>query len=133
MLAFLESNPGLKSRFNKFIHFDDYTAAQLLEIFREMLRGADYGTTEEAVSIIRGALDQLYSARDEHFGNARLVRNLFERIQQEQANRLAAIAEPTRADLVAIDLTDIVAACTELLTPSHPLPSEAGDPASSDG
>ena len=133
MQAFLESNPGLKSRFNKHIHFDDYTVPQLLEIFRDMLREADYETTEEAVSVVREALDQLCSARDEHFGNARLVRNLFERVQQEQANRLAAIAEPTRADLVTISETDIVGACTELLTPGHRLPSEVGDPPAPDG
>lgn len=93
MQTFLASNPGLRSRFNKHIHFEDYAGAQLLEIFRDMLRGSDYETTEEAISIVRETLEQLCSARDEHFGNARLVRNLFERVQQEQANRLAAIAD----------------------------------------
>jgi hypothetical protein len=98
-----------------------------------MLRGANYETTDEAVSIVRDALEQLCSVRDEHFGNARLVRNLFERLQQEQANRLAAITEPTRADLVSIDVADIVGACTELLTPSHSSPSESGAAPSSGG
>ena len=133
MLAFLESNPGLKSRFAKFIHFEDYTAPQLLEIFRDMLRGADYETTDEAVAFVGEALERLCSARDEHFGNARLVRNLFERVQQEQANRLAAIAEPTRVDLVTINVADIVGACAELLAPIHRLPAEAGDELPSDG
>jgi SpoVK/Ycf46/Vps4 family AAA+-type ATPase len=133
MQAFLESNPGLKSRFAKFIHFEDYTAPQLLEIFRDMLRGADYETTDEAVAFVGEALERLCSARDEHFGNARLVRNLFERVQQEQANRLAAIAEPTRVDLVTINVADIVGACAELLAPIHRLPAEAGDELPSDG
>jgi SpoVK/Ycf46/Vps4 family AAA+-type ATPase len=132
MQTFLESNPGLKSRFAKFVHFDDYTAPQLLEIFRDMLRGADYETTEEAFSFAGDALERLCSARDEHFGNARLVRNLFERVQQEQANRLAAIAAPTRVDLITIDVTDIVGACTELSAPIHRLPSESGDALSAD-
>ena len=116
MSTFLNSNPGLKSRFNKFFHFEDYTAPELLAIFQDMLQRADYQPSEAAVSEAQRVFERLWSARDEHFGNARLVRNLFERVQQQQANRLAAVVEPTRDDLITIELADIEAAAAELNT-----------------
>jgi hypothetical protein len=119
MLTFLNSNPGLKSRFNKFFHFEDYTAPELLAIFQDMLRRADYQPSEAAVSEAQRVLEHLWSARDEHFGNARLVRNLFERVQQQQANRLAAVVEPTRDDLTTIEQADVLAAAAELNTLLH--------------
>jgi SpoVK/Ycf46/Vps4 family AAA+-type ATPase len=115
MMAFLESNPGLKSRFNKFIHFGDYTAAEMNQIFEYMLDRAQYRAADEARSAGEHAIRTLYENRGEHFGNARLVRNLFEHVQQEQANRLASIAEPTREQLVAIEASDIDAAFAALL------------------
>jgi SpoVK/Ycf46/Vps4 family AAA+-type ATPase len=119
MLTFLNSNPGLKSRFSKFFHFEDYTAPELLAIFQDMLGCADYQPSEAAVSEAGQLLERLWSARDEHFGNARLVRNLFERVQQEQANRLAAVIEPTREDLITIEQVDILAAGAELNPQMH--------------
>jgi hypothetical protein len=56
MTAFLESNPGLKSRFNKFIHFGDYTAAEMPQIFAYMLKKAQYRATEEARMAIERAM-----------------------------------------------------------------------------
>ncbi|MGH9630772.1 MAG: hypothetical protein ACRD7E_20860, partial [Bryobacteraceae bacterium] len=75
MMAFLESNPGLKSRFNKFIHFGDYTAPEMAQVFEYMLDRAQYFATEEARSKIGHVMRTLYENRGEHFGNARLVRN----------------------------------------------------------
>lgn len=110
MTAFLESNPGLKSRFNKFIHFGDYTEIEMAQIFQYMLETAQYRATEETYPAIERAMRTLHEKRSEHFGNARLVRNFFEHVQQEQANRLASIAEPTREDLLTVDTADIEAA-----------------------
>lgn len=110
MAAFLESNPGLKSRFNKFIHFGDYTEAEMTRIFEYMLGKAQYRATEEAHTAIERAARALHQSREEHFGNARLVRNLFELVQQEHANRLASVAEPTRDELLTVDASDIEAA-----------------------
>jgi SpoVK/Ycf46/Vps4 family AAA+-type ATPase len=107
MMAFLRSNQGLKSRFNKFIHFDDFTAPQLLEIFQHMLRQAEYDVTEDALSEVKSLLEELWSKRDEHFGNGRLVRNVFERLKQEHANRLEESAEPTREELLTIEAPDV--------------------------
>lgn len=107
MTAFLESNPGLKSRFNKFIHFGDYTSDEMARIFEYMLDKAQYRASEEAQAAIARAMTSLHQSRDEHFGNARLVRNLFEHVQQEQANRLARVPEPSRDELLTIDASDI--------------------------
>jgi MoxR-like ATPase len=123
MLTFLNSNPGLKSRFNKFFHFEDYTASELLAIFKDMLHRSDYRPSEVAVTAAEQVLERLWSVRDEHFGNARLVRNLFERVQQQQANRLAAVVEPTREDLITIEQADILAAAEEVV----PLTSWGGN------
>ena len=76
--------------------------------------------------------ERLWSVRDEHFGNARLVRNLFERVQQQQADRLAVVVEPTRDDLITIELADIVAAAAELNTLMHRTSLEGHRTASSE-
>jgi stage V sporulation protein K len=114
MMVFLESNPGLKSRFNKFIHFQDYTAPEMARIFEDMLDQAQYRATEEARSAIDPVMFSLRENRDERFGNARVVRNLFEHVHQEHANRLSCVAEPTREQLVTIELADIEGAATAI-------------------
>ena len=107
MAPFLESNPGLKSRFNKFIHFEDYTAPEMARIFEYMLDKAQYRATEAARLGIDEVMRRLCENRGEHFGNARVVRNLFEQVQQEHANRLSSIAEPARDELFTIEAADI--------------------------
>ena len=110
MVRFLASNPGLKSRFNKFIRFQDYAPAEMIQIFHSMMARAEYQATEEALQAAGEALTGLCNENGEHFGNGRLVRNLFEHVLQEQANRLAAIAEPTREHLLMIERTDVESA-----------------------
>jgi SpoVK/Ycf46/Vps4 family AAA+-type ATPase len=107
MMAFLEINPGLRSRFNKFIHFGDYTTSELMQIFEYMLAKAQYRATEEARATIGRVMGNLYENRTRDFANARLVRNIFEHVQQEQANRLAPVSEPTREELLTIEAGDI--------------------------
>ena len=80
-----------------------------------MLDRTQYCASDEARSAGEHAIRTLYENRGKHFGNARLVRNLFEHVQQEQANRLASISEPTREQLVAIEATDIEAAFAAVL------------------
>ncbi len=117
MAAFLESNPGLKSRFNKFIHFGDYTVPEMARIFDYMLDKGQYRATEGAHWAMERAMSQLHENRDEHFGNARLARNLLEHVQQEQANRLAEVMEPTRNELLTIEAGDVERALIALLLP----------------
>lgn len=123
MTAFLESNPGLKSRFNKFIHFGDYTSDEMARIFEYMLEKAQYRATEEAQAAIERAMASLHESRGEHFGNGWVVRNLFEHAQQEHANRLASVTEPTREDLLTIEAFDIEGA---LIAIQPATPPEAG-------
>lgn len=105
--TFIDSNPGLQSRFNRYINFEDYTHIELMEIFLRNLKKGEYHITEEAH---RKAFQTIYrevQKKEAHFGNARYVRNLFEKVIQRQANRLSKIANPTRSQLMEITEYDI--------------------------
>ena len=107
MKTFIDSNPGLKSRFSQFIHFDDYSANELFDIF--------FSLTQEAQIIIdikaRALLEQLFlklvSEKDDQFGNGRMVRNIFENCLMNQAIRLSREKSPTREQLTLLVGTDI--------------------------
>ena len=107
MPRFIDSNPGLKSRFNKYLFFADYNGEQLYEIFLTQVKGNDYRLDEAAAGAVRKYLEALYEDRDENFGNARDVRNLFERIVANQANRVAALEAPSDEDILTITTADL--------------------------
>ena len=107
MPRFIDSNPGLKSRFNKYLHFEDYDGEQLYEIFLGRVKRSDYKLSEEAGEAARRHLARLYEARDDNFGNARDVRNLFERIVANQADRVAGLEAPTDEDILTITAGDL--------------------------
>ena len=107
MPRFIDSNPGLKSRFNKYLFFDDYNGRQLYEIFLSRVKSNDYRLDDQASQAIMAHLEALYQDRDENFGNARDVRNLFERIVANQANRVAALENPTDEDILTITAADL--------------------------
>ena len=102
MERFLHSNPGLESRFNKSLFFPDYTAGQLLEIFRSLCQKNGYTLSPEADTKAAAALQSLYDHRGESFGNAREVRNFFEDAIARQADRVAGLSAPSREDLMAL-------------------------------
>ena len=102
MNHFLHSNPGLESRFNKYLTFDDYDGGQLLQIFRSLCKKSGYTPSPEADQLAEEGFRNLYDNRDENFGNARDVRNVFEHAVAKQADRLAAMNAPTREDLMAL-------------------------------
>lgn len=105
--TFIDSNPGLQSRFNRYINFDDYTHMELMEILLLNFKKGEYHITEDAH---RKAFQVIYrevQKKDAHFGNARFVRNLFEKIIQRQANRLSKVANPSRSQLMEITEEDI--------------------------
>ena len=109
MERFLSSNPGLESRFNKYIAFPDYTGSELLAIFDMLCRKNGYTPTEAAHNYAADLFKKLYETRNDNFGNGRDVRNLFETTIARQANRLAGMETPSKEDLMAIlpeDLTD---------------------------
>ncbi len=105
MGVFLDSNPGLRSRFPRTITFPDYTTAELCRIVEQMAEGAGYRLTEGARKAIRERLDA--AERGKGFGNGRLARNLFEQSLAHQALRLLRRAEPTDDDLVTLTAPDI--------------------------
>ena len=88
MGRFVDSNPGLQSRFNKYLSFDDYTPAELVEIFGHFCKQNDYRLTESAKEKIRAFFQSAYETRDKMFGNARLARNVFERAIESQSTRI---------------------------------------------
>ena len=107
MERFLHSNPGLESRFNKYFYFEDYTAEQLLEIFRAVCKKNGYTLTPEAGAWAEEDLRARYDSRDENFGNARDVRNLFEQAVARQADRVAQTESPTREQLMELNTEDL--------------------------
>lgn len=107
MPRFIDSNPGLKSRFNKYLFFADYNGQQLYDIFLGRVKSNDYRLDDQAAQAIKEHLEELYEDRDQNFGNARDVRNLFERIVANQANRVAALSSPTDEDILTITTADL--------------------------
>ena len=109
MERFINSNPGLKSRFNKYIEFPDYTIDELMQIFDLNCKKYDYTVEASARTHVREMLSLKKLSSPENFANARAVRNLFEEIITNQAGRIAAMENPSCEDLKMItseDLTD---------------------------
>ncbi len=107
METFLESNPGLRSRFTRFIDFPDYLPDELSLIFERMSEEEGYTLAEGALNEVKNTLNREYEARTGNFGNARLVRNLFEKSLTSQANRLVG-GTPTRGELCILTASDII-------------------------
>lgn len=107
MSEFIESNPGLKSRFNRYFTFNDYTPDELVAIFNKLCKDSHFKPTYESNQNLKKTLTELYENRDRTFGNARLVRNMFEKTIERQANRLAVISSLTDEILTTIQPQDI--------------------------
>jgi stage V sporulation protein K len=88
MKEFVESNPGLRSRFNRFFHFNHFSPEQLFLIFENFCKSSDFIIDADAKEKLTDTFELLYSKKYENFGNARVVRNLFEKCVQSQANRI---------------------------------------------
>jgi hypothetical protein len=110
MRLFLESNPGLRSRFTKEIWFPDYSDDELTRIFDYTVSSNGYSLGHEATSTARTCISEIYYTRDDNFGNAREMRTLFEAAIQAQADRLALETDPSVAQLETIEAADIASA-----------------------
>ena len=104
---FINTNPGLRSRFNRYIHFDDYTAEELYNIFCHIAQKNEYVVSDEAGMYLCEHLEQTVTHKPMDFGNARYVRNLFEKAVEAQANRLASKEELTKQELSLIRKEDL--------------------------
>jgi hypothetical protein len=107
MDRFLESNPGLASRFSRHFTFDDFNPGELETIFLRFAEDTGMRLTDAALGKLRVFLRCSYDSRDDSFGNGRFVRNYFERSLERQADRLASYAELTPELLSAIEETDL--------------------------
>ena len=108
MDSFLHSNPGLESRFNKFIYFEDYNEKELFEIFSLMCEEANLTMDEPARQYLREYFEAMYEHRSSNFANGRAVRNLFEEVITRQANRLAGDSNITDEELNTLTYEDFL-------------------------
>ena len=107
MKAFINSNPGLQSRFSRYIEFPDYNADELYQIFYKQLKQFDYTLSSDASETLKAYFAQAVEHKDPNFGNARFVRNVFEHTLQKQANRLSKEVNLTTAKLAEITVEDL--------------------------
>ena len=90
MHDFIDTNPGLKSRFTQTIHFDDYTPDELTQIFINLAKGKNFTVDDATREAIHRQFEQLYLRRDKNFGNAREARRIFDAAVEKQSQRLMA-------------------------------------------
>ena len=107
MKKFIDSNPGLKSRFNKYIEFPDYNIDELEQIFDMNCKKYDYKVEDAVKHQIRAIITSRKIENIDNFANARDVRNLFEEIITNQARRIAAMENPSSEDMMTITLDDL--------------------------
>lgn len=106
MSKFFESNPGLESRFNTFIEFDDYSPNELDSILDYMCNMNDYILDEKVKEKIHSYFEKKTTMKDKNFANARLVRNLYDNLIMNHARRVINIANPTSSELSMIQEQD---------------------------
>ena len=107
MKRFIDSNPGLQSRFNRYIDFPDYTAAELTDIFKMYMKKNQYTLSPDAETYLREQLDSAVEHKSRNFGNARYARNVFEKAIQQQANRLEKRTNLSKEELTELTIADL--------------------------
>lgn len=107
MNQFLDSNPGLRSRFNKFINFADYKPEELVDIFKNMCNKSEYKATSDCLEYVCKYFEKRYIMREANFANGRDVRNFFEMAVVNQANRLSGDIDISNEELEEITLADV--------------------------
>jgi len=107
MEDFINSNSGLKSRFNRYIEFPDYSAEELYQIFELNIKKFDYSISDIAIERLKTFFNESVENKDRNFGNARFVRNFFEKTLESQANRLAKETNLTIEKLTEISVDDL--------------------------
>ena len=105
--AFIDSNPGLQSRFNRYVEFPDYSAQELTQIFLSFAKRGQYRLAAGVHARLDAIMAAIIRDRDKNFGNARFVRNLFEKTIECQALRLSSVAPITTEMLETIEMSDL--------------------------
>lgn len=108
MNHFFASNPGLKSRFNTFIEFPDYSADELQKMFEKLCTDNDYTLAEDVHECIYNILLKQVSDKKDNFANGRLVRNIYDDVTMNHARRVIKISTPSRKDLELITAEDFM-------------------------
>ena len=105
MHHFIDSNPGLSSRFNRYFSFDDYSKNELIEIFKNICQKNGFIVSESAIRALDNMLEDIVDM--EQFGNARGIRNVFDKAVMNQANRLVKLKNINNSDLTTIIASDL--------------------------
>ncbi len=107
MQRFIDSNPGLQSRFNRYIDFPDYTGGELTDIFKMYMKKNQYTMSKETEAYLKERFNYAVAHKDRNFGNARYARNVFEKSIQAQANRLAGENNLDKDKLTELTIEDL--------------------------
>ena len=107
MEKFINSNPGLQSRFNRYFHFPDYNGDELYSMFIMRCEKNSYELDEQADEEVKKIFCEMYQNRGSNFGNGRDVRNFFENMVVRQSNRVAAMESPSKEDLITVKVEDL--------------------------
>jgi len=107
MKRFIDSNPGLQSRFSRYIHFSDYNSDELAKIFMVNVENNQYKLDDEGFQLLSQILNFAVEHKDKNFGNGRFVRNLFEKTIQNQASRLSRQPKITTEELSTLTAEDL--------------------------
>jgi len=107
MQRFIDSNPGLQSRFNRYIDFPDYSGMELTEIFKMYMKKNQYTLAPDAEEYLTEQFEYAVAHKDRNFGNARFARNVFEKSIQQQANRLAGQTNLDKSRLTELTVEDL--------------------------
>jgi len=107
MKHFVESNPGLQSRFSNSFNFEDYNPRQLLDIAHAIAEAHGYKLDEGAIQLLLEIFNKLYSKRDKNFGNARTAKNILYKAISNQEERIARLVNHSDEDLTMIVYEDL--------------------------
>jgi SpoVK/Ycf46/Vps4 family AAA+-type ATPase len=107
MHQFIDSNPGLSSRFSRYIEFPNYSAKDLVEIFSKICAKNEYRLGDGMAEALEAHFEAQLTGADRKFGNARYARNLFEKLLEQQSNRVAALSDPTETDISTLEKGDL--------------------------
>ena len=130
MHDFIDTNPGLKSRFTQTIHFEDYKPDELTQIFINLASGKKFTVDEETRGAIHRQFEQLYLRRDKNFGNAREARRIFDQAVERQSQRLITeMNNPnfTNEDMYRITVADLAVGQSEKIRPLDEVLNELDD------